>query len=331
MLRLVLALAVLLVPTAALAWGDQGHRLVTELALEASPGLPAFLRTPDAMRRAAEIAREPDRSRLAGDPHDADLDPGHYLKLDDEGRAIGGGPMLSAMPPTREGYERAFRQGDGSSYQAGFLYYVLAEGWQQLVNDLAYWRVLRAAERTAAPADRAWLRADRELREVLTLRDLGYWAHFVGDSTQPQHLSVHYDGWGTGPNPKGYTSERFHVAFEGPFVTRNVARSGVKASMRPAEACAAPINGCIARHLGQTRAGVEELYRLWGEGAIKDGDARGRLYAETLLGEAASRLRDYLAAAWTASGDAEVTFSRIKVQDAEAGKPIPLGALKGTD
>jgi hypothetical protein len=178
-------------------------------------------------------------------------------------------------------------------------------------------------------ADRAWLKADRALREALILRDLGYWAHFVGDGSQPLHVTVHYNGWGPGPNPQGYTAEKIHDGVEGAFVNRHVPPEMARARMYPPEACAPPIEACVTRHLLQTGAKVEPLYRLWAQGGFEDGDPRGRDFLAEALGQGASRLRDYVAAAWAASADAEVSEAHhIKVRDAEAGLPVSIDALK---
>src|SRR5882757_11398711 len=94
-------------PAPALAWEDTGHRLITLVSAESFPaGLPDFLRTPETARMLMELAREPDRSRGAGQPHDADLDPGHFIDVDDAGKA-NGGPSISELPANRAAYEKA--------------------------------------------------------------------------------------------------------------------------------------------------------------------------------------------------------------------------------
>ncbi len=329
-LPLLAACAVLTSATQALAWGDQGHRMVAVLGAEAlGPELPAFLKTRTSLFQLGELAREPDRSQGAGQPHDHDLDPGHFLDLDDEGRALGG-PPLAAMPKDLEAYGLELAKVGTTPYKAGFIYYNLVDGWQQLVIDFAYWRVETAALKSSrSRADRAWLKADRGLREAIILRDLGYWAHFVGDGSQPLHMTVHYNGWGRFPNPKGYTTERIHDGVEGPFVNQYVPPQMVRARMYAPETCAPPIEACVTRHLQQTGAKMEPLYALWGEGGFKDGDPRGRDFLAQALGEGASRLRDYVAAAWAASADAEVSEAHhIKVRDAEAGLPVTIEQLK---
>src|SRR5215469_12699837 len=97
-----------IVPSGAWGWGAYGHRIITKIAVESLPEeIPAFLRTPEAAWRLAELGREADRSKGAGQPHDHDLDPGHYVNVWDDG-TVGGVP-LNPLPATREDYDTALR------------------------------------------------------------------------------------------------------------------------------------------------------------------------------------------------------------------------------
>src|SRR5579875_955298 len=94
-------------PTAVLAWGATGHRLIGEAALSSlPPEVPAFLREPESVAEMGELAREPDRWKGSGAAHDLERDSAHFLDLDDDGKVLGG-PALASLPPTREGYEAA--------------------------------------------------------------------------------------------------------------------------------------------------------------------------------------------------------------------------------
>src|ERR1700744_580701 len=109
MKRLVPLIAALMIPAQALAWGSVGHRIMGRGAAEPLPAdLPACLKAPEAVEMLGELDREPDRSRSAGQPHDADEDPGHFLDLDDAGKVLNG-PAVTAMPVNRDAYEAAMR------------------------------------------------------------------------------------------------------------------------------------------------------------------------------------------------------------------------------
>jgi hypothetical protein len=83
---------------------------VSEIAVGALPDeIPTFLRTPGAAQTIGELGRELDRSKGAGNPHDAERDPGHYVDLSDDGHLLSG-PLLSAIPATRQGYDTELRR-----------------------------------------------------------------------------------------------------------------------------------------------------------------------------------------------------------------------------
>src|SRR5579871_410490 len=111
-------------PHQAFAWGATGHRLIGELASAALPlEVPEFLRSPEAGRQIGEVAREPDRSKGTGEPHDADADPGHRVIAGDDLKIGRDGPLLSALPATREAYDTALRAAGTNEYRAGYLPY----------------------------------------------------------------------------------------------------------------------------------------------------------------------------------------------------------------
>jgi hypothetical protein len=318
----------------ALAWGDTGHRMIGQLAIEAlPPGVPAFLRAPQAALDIGELAREPDRSRGAGRTHDSDRDPGHFIDGDDAGRVLGG-PPLGKVPLTRFEYEKQLQAVGTDSWKAGYLPYSIIEGWQQLVKDFAYWRADAAGERAATdPAHKAWLTQDRRRREQQVLTDLGVWAHYVGDASQPLHTTVHYNGWGKGPNPNGYTTAPIHVPLEGPYVSRFVKAAEVRAAMRPYQACGpCHIDEITGAYLVDEAQYMEPLYRLEKDGGFKDGDPRGVAFMSQRIAEGASQLRDLTAAAWNASRKMIVGYPGVVAADVEAGKAgDAYDLLYGTD
>ena len=155
-----------------------------------------------------------------------------------------------------------------------------------------------AALKSASKAeDRAWLMHDHSLRGVLILRDLGYWGHFVGDGSQPLHVSIHYNGWGDGPNPHGYTTDKIHAPFEGAFVREHVTLATVRAAMKPYAPCG-PIAACTSRYLAATNAYVEPLYRLWATGAFQTAAPPAVTFTTERVAAAADKLRDLVTDAW---------------------------------
>lgn len=329
-----MALACAAQTTPAWAWGATGHRLIGLAGAQAlPPELPAFLHKPETIAALGELAREPDRSKGSGNPHDSDLNPGHFADFDDQGNvALAPAVALSNLPSTRAAYEAALHAAGTDGYVMGYLPYSLMEGWQQLAKDFAYWRVEHwALAHAKTGAARRWLAADLKLREQITIRDLGYWSHFVGDASQPLHVSMHYDGWGNFPNPDGFTTARVHGPFEGEFVHSFVDLQDVKARMRAPADCGCSIQQRTQAYLGATLSQVRPFYELEKAGGFKDGDPRGRAFAADRLAAGASELRDLVTAAWTASATISVGYPAVLPADVEAGKVDALGPLQGED
>jgi hypothetical protein len=330
MRRIAFVLLLAAVPGPALAWGWAGHRMIGEQAAKNFPGeIPAFLRTPEAGLQIGLMAQEPDRSRASGQPHDADADPGHYVNLSDDG-SIRGGPTLAGLPPTRRDYDTALRAVGSNEYAAGFLPFNIMDGYQQLVKDFALWRMDVAALKYAkkfsmTDQERLYFARQKTVRELLTLRDLGVWAHYVGDASQPMHISVHFNGWGEGPNPKGFVSAPgAHAKFESTFVDANIRDEDVAARMRPYGVCGCDIRKRMQDYLSASWALVEPTYELDKAGAFDIATAESKAFTAERLAEAASQLRDMVADAWTESGKAMLGYPKpASVVDLESGKADP--------
>ena len=259
---LTLSVAALSAPAMVSAWGNTGHRLIGVAAVRALPEeMPAFLRTPGAAAEVGELAREPDRTKGAGQPHDRERDTAHFIDMDDQGRVMDQrGMSIDALPRLKSEYDAALVAAGLDVDDAGYLPYAIMDGYQQLVRDFATWRVLNAAEaRETDPGKRAWYREDRLRREALILRDMGYLGHYVGDGAQPHHTTIHYNGWSRdAPNPEGFTTSRqTHGTFEGAFTARRsnpsscgAAIAASTASSRATRAVNAPSKApCVCREV----------------------------------------------------------------------------------
>ena len=318
--------------SAALAWGSSGHRLVTLTALQAlPPELPGFLRDPVTASDAAEWAREPDRWREAGEAHDVLRDSFHFAYADDAGR-LGGVLAFSELPGNRTAYEAELRKAGVDPDTVGSLPYAIMDGWQQLTKDLAYWRADRAGLRfDRNPQHLAWLEADRRRRETQITEDIGLLSHYVGDATQPMHLSVHHDGWGAGPNPDGYTTARVHIASEGAYVAATVTPAAVRAALPDAHPLTRAVAPETLAWLEVQSTAFRTWYRMEKDGAFKPGDPRGAGYTAQRLGLAAGMLRDIVAAAWTSSATGHVNYPVVNVRDLESGRSDAYAVLHGAD
>ncbi|ODT89576.1 S1/P1 Nuclease [Phenylobacterium sp. SCN 70-31] len=314
------------------AWGGAGHRMQGQAAMRGLPDeVPAFLRTRQAALDVGELVREPDRSKGAGKLHDHDRDSAHFIDIDNEGRLLGGPPWLP-LSATRADYETKLRLAGLDQWKAGYLPYSILDRYQQLVVDLAYWRVLDAAERNPKwEADRKWFRQDRLRREALILKGIGELGHFVGDGSQPLHLSVHYNGWGDYPNPAGYSTARLHGPFEGDLVRDRVRPADVETRMAPFRSCACPIEQRVVDYLTVGWKQVIPFYELEKAGGLRADDPRGPEFAAVRLAAGASELRDLIVEAWRDSVKSKVGWKPVTVEDVLAGKVDPYPSLYAVD
>jgi hypothetical protein len=321
---LALALIAAAAPGAAAAWGNTGHRIIGEAATRALPAeLPAFLKTPQAIADVGEFSREPDRIKGSGKIVDSEHSPAHFVDLEDDGRILGG-PSLAALPPSRQDYDTALRAVGQDSWKAGYLPYAILDSYQQLARDFAYWRVLRYAETSPKwKAHRAWYAADRRRREAVILQEIGRLSHFVGDGSQPLHVTIHFNGWGAGPNPAGYSTAKLHGPFEGDLVNASVTRSMVSAQMTPLRPFGGPADRHVVEYLAATGTQVVPLYELEKAGGLALRDPRGVAFITRLMATGASELRDTITDAWRSSSYQTVGWKPVPVGDILSGRIDP--------
>lgn len=329
---LALAATLAAIPSSLFAWGNTGHRMLGEIAVRALPTeVPAFLRTPQAAADVGELSREPDRSKGSGKLHDQDRDAAHFIDLDVDGRLLGGPPMLP-LAATRADFETQLRAAGLDQWKVGYLPYAILDRYQQLVTDFAYWRVLAYAEREPKwRAHRKWFTADRIRREALVLKSIGELGHFVGDGSQPLHVTSHFNGWGDGPNPNGYSTARLHGPFEGELVMETVKPAAVAAKVTPLRVCNCPIEQRVSEYLTNTGNQVIPFYEMEKAGGMAKGDPRGTAMAAERMAAGASEFRDVIVEAWRASANVKIGWRPIAVQDVLAGKVDPYPALRGVD
>ncbi|KAK0332533.1 hypothetical protein LTR94_024484, partial [Friedmanniomyces endolithicus] len=282
------ALVILAAPSSTVqAWGNTGHRLIGIAAMRGlGDELPAFLRTPGAVVDVGEYAREPDRWKGAGQPHDRERDTAHFIDLDDEGRVMDArGMTLAKLPRLKSEFDADLIRAGLDVDDAGYLPYAMIDAWQNLERDFAYWRVLSAAEARETDIERrAWYRTDRERREALILRDIGVMGHYVGDGSQPHHTTIHFNGWGDYPNPEGFTNSRqTHSAFEGAFTGKVARLDAIEAAMPAADVDGFDARGRMVAYLTATLQTVVPFYQLEKSGGFAEGDARGAAFATERL------------------------------------------------
>jgi hypothetical protein len=298
------------------AWDYAGHRLVNQLALAGLPAdFPDFVRAPEAAERIAFLSGGPDRWRNIADlplKHANSLD--HYLDLE---LLPAAGLDPAALSSLRYEFAAQFaagraarpqnfpaidpaRNADRTQEWPGFLSWTITEHQQRLRSAFSYLKTYE--EFGGTPSEIANARAD-----VIQL--MGVMGHYVGDSAQPLHTTVHHNGW-IGPNPQGYaTSGGIHSWIDGGFIAKIglapaqlLPRARAARPLAPAAAGRDAVFDAVMRHLAAQNARVEPLYALDLAGKFK-GDppadsAEGRAFIEEQLLRGGELLASLWLAAW---------------------------------
>ncbi|HZD05119.1 MAG TPA: hypothetical protein VE173_09375 [Longimicrobiales bacterium] len=282
-LTLAAALAFLAPP-----WGAHGHRIAGEAAARGlPPSMPSFFR--DRSDQLAWLDAEPDRWRGRGArAAERAFAYDHYIDLE---RVPGG--ALDAADRWRflDALHRAGMEEPASG--VGLLPFRILELQQRLVGE---WRRWREATNLR---ERRWI-------EDRIVDDAGILGHYVTDASQPQHTTIHFNGWAEGvPNPEGYPTDRsFHTRFETTFVGARVELDDLLAVMgrrRPRRID--DVRAAILAHIREAHERVEELYRLDRDvGFSPDrADARTVRFAVERLVSGAEMLQDLWWTAWLES------------------------------
>ncbi len=288
--------------------------------------------------RFVRLARKADNLRGAGPAFNGDRDGAHFLNVDDDGLIAGAVPLAN-LPPTREAYETALRARGrtangkaATQWEVGYVPYEIIEGWEQIVRDLGFWRADFYGETHAASAaDRTAFGTARRLRETLTLRDIGYWSHFVADGSQPLHISVHFDGWGNYPNPHDYSnSKTIHSRFETAFVNAHASEVLVAPRVSPYAAGTGTFTSRVSTYLLATNSHVTAVYDFEAADAFTRGTPEAVNFMLDRLADGARALRNWIVDAYAAAGEQHVGYPAATVREIESGStPITFRRLGG--
>ena len=264
------------------AWGNEGHRLVNRLAAEALPAdTPGFLRTKAALDEIEYLGPEPDRWRSKAEAElNAAQAPEHFIDLELA-------DALGPLPHKRLDFEaKAFAAGKNPA-TIGLQPWQTDEVWERLKAAMREYRSILAAGGDTKPV------------EAAIIFYAGWLGHYVGDGSQPLHVTVQYNGW-TGPNPNGYTTEHeIHYEFESPFVAANIHAPEVEAKMTAPKVIEGDMFDAYMAYLRHTATYVEKVYQLdKANGFVGAGTAESRDFTAERLAAGASMLRDMIYTAW---------------------------------
>jgi hypothetical protein len=278
-------LLICLAPVVLSAWGEKGHLMINQVALDAAASrLPPFINA--AREQVIFNAYEPDRWREEGrTPLNIAQEVDHYLDSEKWG-------SISKLPVDRYSFlqQLADRKGD---LRTGSLPYAIVENYGRLVNAFRNWR-------------KATTPGDRESSRVNAVYVAGVMGHYVGDGSQPMHLTIHHHGWvKTVPNPRNFTKDpgihsRYETAYVNAAIDANKVRPRVHAPERLPN-----VWESIKQYLAATFSELEPMYELekTGEFNPEKPRPRGTEFIEAELSRAGTLLAALWYTAWLESGE----------------------------
>ncbi len=281
--------------TACFGWGSEGHRMINRLAAEHLPAdLPAFLRSAAAIDEVEYLGPEPDRWRAPGEPElNHAQAPEHFLDLE-LADLIGNKlprrryDFIAALYAT--GLTHPNLAAELRPEKVGLQPYAATEVYQRLKAAMREYRGLSAQGKDTRPVEQA------------ILFYMGWLGHYVGDGSQPLHVTVNYDGWVGKDNPNGYTTQHgIHSKFESTFVAANIKPADVVPLMTAPREMSDVFDDYVA-YLRSSARLVERTYQLEKLGGFDGaGTADSKQFTEERLAAAASELRDIYYTAWLES------------------------------
>jgi hypothetical protein len=282
--------ASLLLPAAAMGWGEVGHVTINRVAAEKSAAaMPAFLAS--ASGRIAWLGPEPDRWRSELEmPLNRAQAPDHYIDLELV-------DWLRPLPPDRYEFIAAVYEYRARHPEAGLpppekiglQPYIVIEVFDRLKVAFRQYREARATHSSTADA------------EADAIFYAGWLGHYVGDGSNPMHTSIQYDGW-VGANPKHYTTEHgVHAKMETTFVNANPAVTRIENLVGRPVHLEHPFEDYVA-YLRESQAKVERAYALEKNGGFDgSGTAESREFIREQLGRGAQELLNLWYTAWVDS------------------------------
>ena len=292
-------------------WGRDGHMMINRLAVQYLPSdVPSFLRNPNGLDIVEYEGPEPDRWRSRAEEelsstqaadHFLDLEWADLAGTPCQAGSPGCGPDGEMLPRKRYDFIRALEAAQAKHPdlplqpdKVGMQPWQVEEVWERLKSDMRDYRQLIATNGDTAPV------------KTIILFEAGWLGHYVGDGSQPLHITINYNGWAEKQNPNGYTTEHhIHSQFESVYVSANIK----PAEVAPLVAASKP--EVIANewtqyldYIHHSNSLVDQTYQLEKAGGFTDaGTPAARTFTDERLAAGAIELRNLIYSAWVHSAD----------------------------
>ncbi|HMK31929.1 MAG TPA: hypothetical protein VK473_19765 [Terriglobales bacterium] len=248
---LLLSSFVLISPSPAFAWGDEGHTAINRTAaLKVPPNMPLFLRR--SADRIAYLGPEPDRWREKSEyALKNSQEPDHFIDLErvDDLQEFSSGRYEFYQWLYAKRARLAEHSDDYLPERVGLQPYITMEIYGRLKAAFREYRRLRQEHKPTA------------IVEQNIVFYAGWLGHYVADASNPLHTTIHFNGW-IGDNPNGYTTAKdIHWKFEGTFVAAHLARLKFADLVARPAMLQDPFHDYI-RYLRDSHRLVEQVYQI---------------------------------------------------------------------
>jgi hypothetical protein len=279
--------------TPAHAWGRKGHEMTARVAVRSLPAdVPLFFR--GAEIELGYLCPEPDRWRVEKrEPALKGLaDRDHWIKLEN---------ITKPLPANRYDYLLQYfgtpkKNGGVYGYSdLGYAPYAMAEYSEMLAVNFMLWR-------RAPDLSNAEKRIKRQIEQNI-IHIAGLLAHFVTDTGQPLHTTIHIAGWSAeAPNPGGYVGEKIHGRFEDIYLNQAIEEKDFENLVGPPRALGVWLDEAM-QHIRATHAHVETVYALDKANPFGSGKetAEAKRFTCEMLAHSSQSLRDFWYSAWIKS------------------------------
>jgi hypothetical protein len=261
--------------------------MINRLAIDAaSSRLPEFMNA--ARDQLIYNAYEPDRWREEGrvSPMNTTQAADHFFDSEYWG-------AISTLEPERYAFMEKVAAKKVELIKIGYLPYAILENYGKLVNAFRFWRNAKTPQ-------------DRESARANAVYVAGVLGHYVGDASQPMHMSIHYNGWADNtPNPNNYTRDRtLHSRYESAYVDAAIEISVVRPRIGPTERLS-NVWDSTKRHLSQGFADLIPMYELekTGEFNPQQPRAKGTDFIASQIARGATMLSNLWHTAWLESAE----------------------------
>lgn len=275
------------------AWGSKGHAMQARAALRGlPPEVPVFLR--EAEVEMAMLISEPDRWRTSEQPSLTETSGvNHTFKWEVAPKPLPANRHLFLIELAKKGK----LDPPHTLRDFGAAPYAIQEWAEMLTGAFRRWR--------AMPESTAEERSRKRMHERSILFITGVLGHWVTDTSQPMHASVHVHGWHASvPNPKGYDGTELHGRYETKYVDRAISPDAVvDLTARKEPRLLGDWLEEAGKHIAASNSHVEQIY-AWDKQAAFGSGAEPEAavpFTAARLADGARMLRDFIYTAWVRS------------------------------